>query len=582
MSPSTDSADAVPFFDAMGETTSRRAARSWSMGLPGRGRTGTGMRCVLVLQGNVALWTRWQDGQRVAERVERLSDEAMAATRCPWPTTSTPAALDGVPLPATVEPVELDASEPVDAAGQPEVPMSERESVETFVDVVADSPLDDIERALSSESNAEGAVRESERFAAGRLLRAVRQRALVRRLAGEYPDAAIRLAPVEAAPVLAVLLRSELPEAWTRRLQALQRGAVTVRVIHSAIRLRRVAADERAGDVLRVYRGGGMERHVLYRGGCPTFTRLIAQADRAVATTALDDTCAHLLAHHAVSDPRIVQDDAPAEAVSQETYDIADARELASLALASRPVGGSRDVPSVLDKWLRHIELRRLHVAAALTALIAGLTVIASVVYGIGSMQRRAEASRASEALAERASSLSAALDARHPTPAVAEASLVRIDRRSAAAPDPAELLGSLAGVLTAHPDIRLERLTWSSGDGQDLADDMPLDLPASLPARRVDGELEPAVTRVEIAGRIDVSGDASGKGGKVRERQSRFEAFVGALGDATAFDQVEVRLSPATAAASGDAGQPSSARAGSGGTHYALGWRHSSADARR
>ena len=479
-----------------------------------RGSAAATERVVLVLQGDLALWTRWRDGRCVAERPEPLETE-VAATVCPWP-------LEG----------------------------------ETCVDVVADSPLDDIERVLASGEDRPSAT------GAGPLAR-FRRRLLALQLARHHPHAQVRTAPPSAAPLLATLLQAELPESWRRRLETLQRGPVVVRVLHSAIRLRESVADERVGEVLSIFPGGGVERHLLYRFGCPTFTRVVTAADARASRAALDETLAHLAASHGVVAPREyrhreldsasdVGDEAGDEssgvgAAARSVCDADDARRLAALALGStRRSRPGASPPVLLDKQQRRTELRRLHLFTVLTAVIAALTVFAGAVHGIDGVRRRGAAAAAEEALLLRMDHLDEAIGARHAMPTRADASLALIERREASrGPDAAALLGMLAGVLTNHPGIGLDRLAWTTPEPDSESGESSPGAAAALPPRDIDEAERAPVARLELAGRIDV-----GEGSPVRARQRRFEAFVAALERSAGVTELEVRLSPASAAA--------------------------------
>lgn len=471
-------------------------------------------RRVLVLQGRLAVWTLWRRGRRAAVHVERLDDETAACT-CPWPAVS-----------------------------------------ETLVDVVADSPLDDVERVLADGSErASGAPPP----APGRLSR----RRLRRRLARLHPAAELRSAPPQAMPLLGALLTAELPDDWRRRLDALQRGAVTITALHSAIGLHRPAADERVGDVLLVLPGGGVERHLLLRSGCPTFTRVVATGDSAAESrAALDETLAHLAARHGVVAPREHRRsgfpsaaDAAIErsGASVPTHAIENACRLAALAIAAGRRASRNNRSALLDKRRRRTELRRLHVATTLTAAIAASTVLASAVHGIDSARRRARAVAAEEALALRVDRLAEAVAERHPTPGLADASLALLERQaSVGAPAAEAVLALLAEALTAHPALRLDRLEWSTPEGADASLDERVDA-ANQPLRRLrraDDVDAPAVALLELGGRVDAAGALS-----VRERQRRFEAFVATLERNAGVSGLRVRLSPAGAATSRDDG---------------------------
>jgi len=479
-----------------------------------------GVRRVLVLQGEIAVWTRWENGRRSDARVERLDDER-AACACPWP-----------------------------AVG------------ETLVEVVADSPLDDIERVLAS-----AAAPEANRRTPGRLAR----RALERRLRRRHPDAMVRTAPADAMPLLATLLHVELPDDWRRRLDVLQRDAVTIVALRSAIRLHESAPGERDGDVLRITRGGGVERHMLLRSGCPTFTR-VASVNAGRGTTfgpsaALDETLAHLAATHGVNEPRLHRfpgvsgagvaaaplalSGAVSEGPATDDVggdDVTDAHRLAALALGTRDRVRGAATAGLLDKHRHRVELRRLHAATALTTAIAGLTVLASAVHGIDSARRRARAVAAGEALSLHVERLAESVADRHPTPALADASLALLERRERAnAPEADEVLAMLAGFLTIHPGIRLDRLDWSTPEPGTADDGRPGNA-SGQPLRRMrrdDDSGEPVPAWLEIAGRVDAAGALS-----VRERQRRFEAFVAALGRDDRVTALDVQLSPASAAA--------------------------------
>lgn len=466
-----------------------------------------GERRVLVLQDERAIWTLWRGGRCIEERVESL--DATVPNGCPWP-----------------------------AAG------------ETFVDVVADSPHDDIERVLVASSDGIGRGP----------LASLRRRLLQARLARRHPEALVRMAPPALAPLVATLLRTGLPDAWREHLQALERGTLTVRTLHPALALSCASGEACDGDVLRIVRDGDTERHLLYRSGCPTFTRVVTTDDSDTAEAALAETLAHLAARHGVAAPHVLYVEAADEA-----------SRLARRALGTP--GGRSASTDRLEKWRAHAMLRRLQLSTVLTALIAFATFATAVVHGLDSARQRARAAAAGDALALRVDTLAASVTERHATPVLAAASLAFVEAHErTGAPEADTVLRLLAEVLTAHPGVRLDRLAWSVQAAQTEIEDAPFARAASLPLRRgaVGEEEAPLGVLIEIAGRIRATGADAGAVGDgvdaadrvavgtrdersadvpVGERQRRFEAFVEDLERRDGVARLNVRLSPAAAA---------------------------------
>lgn len=494
-------------------------------------------RRVLVLRGSLAIWTLWRDGRRVDLRREPLDDPHRDRPRCPWP-----------------------------APG------------ETLVDVVVDSPLDEIDRVHAP-------------TLVGGPLGPWRRGLLRLRLARAHPDAAVRMAPPALAPLAASLLRADLPERWTNWLAALQRDAVTVRVLHSAIRLRRAprvgphghgALD---GDVLEITRGAGTLRHTLWRSGCPTFTRMIAADEAGSERAALEETLAHLAERHGVG-PESVR------VVGEGAADAADeAERLAALAFAAargRRAGPETPVLLAKQRWRR--ELLRLRAITVLTVAVASWTVLVGSIHGITSARERARSLDAAETLAARVERLDGAVASLHPDPKGAAALLAHLEgHRDRGAVEAVAALRFVASVLSAHPTVHLDRLEWTFGNGalatasvsealpRPSAPDISRDLSIELAGRigGTGGTDAVGAGPADRADRVDgAAGHAVRAGGRrsgVGERQRVFDALVDDLRARAGVTALAVRLSPALAAARGGAARED----------YALGFRYRAVERR-
>lgn len=506
---------------------------SRSLASPGLRHRRQRERRVLVLQGAGITWTLWRDGRRVDLLRERLDDARTTPPRCPWPA-------DG----------------------------------ETLIDVVADSPLDGIDRVLAPTLASGGALAGWRRALLYLRLRRARRRAMV------------RMAPPRLAPLAACLLHAELPEEWIAWLVALQEEAVTVRALYSAIRLRAAAgipeehrvasaptsatatsttaadvarddgnedAAPGEGDVLEITRGGGTLRHLLWRSGCPTFTRSVATGTVVVEggpaeRAALEETVAHLVERHGIVRARLRVVDRDVAGADE------DALRLAALALVA-PGRQGRVIPSasaLLAKQRWRGERLKLHAITALTLGIALGTVLHAAVRGIESARDRARSLASAEVLAARVERLDGALDALHPEPARAAALLAHteVDPGWRAA-DAIDALRFVAGVLSVHRAVRLERLSWSA-EGTAPAAGRPLPDGALIELAGRIGEPE-----VIAAGDADPGTAAAVAGLDLRGRQRGFEVFVDDLRARAGVTALEVALSPAAAAARGSDAPP-------------------------
>lgn len=544
-------------------------------------------RIVLVLQGDWAFWSRWQRYRCLEQREVKLQaagvapgkvnsgkatpgkarqargtvGNAVGSTREHGTVTQASVSF-GNRSPATALPEDDDAESVL------RCPWTGRG--ETLIDVVVDGPLDEIDRVFSS----------ADPWPRG--FRALGRRLSCWQMGWRHPEAAVRLVSLSpeddtdggsaeqgprVAPVVSgALLRCGIPEPWQQWLTRLQSGSVTIRRVFSAIRLDRGPVG--VERVLQVAFGREHERHTLFMGGCPIFTRVVAVHDAAVSTEALAESRAHVARLQGMP------------LVDVDRVDDADGHRLAALAIR----GCSEPVRTTLLEPYRILrEQRRLQVLTGATALIAGVAVLIAVVHGVDSARERARTSAAEEVLEHRMTQHAQRLEAAHDDPSLATETLELFDARiDMAAPAAADVLRGLADVLGAHPSIAVDRLAWHTRDRAYAVEGTTTDLDeelsewsgsaADLPPRVFSDVRPDAVDNtagggfsLQFSGHVRPLGEApkalppvaekrpsAPLAATIGERQRRFEAFVDALDERTRPRGLRVKLSPATAASDG------------------------------
>jgi len=474
-------------------------------------------RGVLLLQGRWAYWSLWQGNHCLEHRQVGLSPGSIAVS-------------------------------PDDDEVRPELICPWAGRRDTLIDVIVDSPLDEIDRVFTVSDHWP------------RPFGALGRRLLHWRLGWRHPEAAVRLAlrsgyatpektDASAAPsILGALLRCGIPDLWQQRLEMLQSGPVTIRRVHSAIRVDAGPADR--GPVLQIACGHEHERHTLFMGGCPVFTRVVEPGDEAESAAALIESRAHVSRLHGIPLVEVVR------------IDDDDGRRLARLAVQGRhePVQAA-----LLEPFRERVEQRRLLALTGATTLIAGVAVVIAVVHGVDSARQRARATAAGEVLESRLTRLGERLEAAHDDPPLAVETLALFDAHAAGgAPAAAAILRGLADVLVAHPSIAIDRLAWHTRNGDHTVGEHSMDIDeglaewsgraADLPPRAMTGGRTGAVE--DVAGgafALQFSGHVRSLVVTIGDRQRRFEAFVEALGERTRPLGLRVELSPATAASNGE-----------------------------
>lgn len=523
---------------------------------------------VLVLSGQHAFWSRWQEGRLDAEFIELMEEPAASkqTTRCPW--------LSGAHV---------------------------------RLHLIVDSALDVVDRVVAPDL---------QRGFSGALQRF----RLLRQLAREHTEADVIKLPGSASDI-ACLVRSLWPQHWVPWLVRLQSEGVVFDSIRSATQLWLALLTERTQNGLLVVAGARHHQHLWVEQGCIRFSRIITVDTSADSVELLDETLNHLVERldaevldvyaagipaqelTGLSDYAVVRDVSvipPASAPSSNrtasgamieelpTGVVTLARSLEcslvvprllAACVAERQVNHepgrsrwhmlsvwARRVPTGLHKRTRRQRLRHpdarhllkkrdqlnklasLRRTTRIVVSVAGIIVFLAMSKGVTVYRLRADQLSNQLELRQQISRHREAALKLHSNPQGLNASLMRADYFfQVARPTPADVLSLVSLAVDQSSAVDLNRLFWAQ-----VPETM---LSAETESTGVDSagfrqSLPDAMTRadtlrLQLAGHID-------DGLPLRQRQQQLEVFVEQLKRQVTVSDVLVQVSPATRVAEG------------------------------
>lgn len=541
-----------------------------------------GIRIILVLQADQALWFKWSEGELVDSVAESVhSDDLQQKVRCPW-------------MPATDE-VDHQA-----------------------VELILDTPLDELDK-LKADTTSNRSFQ-----------RAMRWR-LMRRMKRDYPQAAIHALPRHMTPDIMSIHHQVIPDEWSSWLHRLQLNNVVVTHVVTTTALLARLQHSLSSPVLFQMDAGAEERHLLVDQAVPVFMRLARKESHDVDTAALgavesrtdkstlpetaleeirkslDYISSNVLQMHSsvsvltpstrfigvstssnaacvlsalcvnipvdftlrrweegsLSGPqiepfsvRLPEHGSPFLRVLRNIFDRMSGpfSQVRSTSLNTGfCVSGNRCEatqylqPSVSNRLFRQ-RINALRNATVLSAVMATITMVFAASHGIDSARQRAQLSDEQDLLINRNVSLSNAVLALHQSPDYVFQSLQRIKAYESVKPlEPQFLMATVASAITDFPALMLDALSWSViGEGEPLGTGLAVGARMAGRQQLWTQSTHPTQIQIELSG-VVVSGQSLGS------QQKAVKSFVKYLEAVPGISSVHVLESPAQAARSSE-----------------------------
>ena len=546
-----------------------------------------GMRIILVLQADQALWFKWSESELVDSVVEPIRcDDLQQKVRCPW---------------------------------MPEVDGASHHSVE----LILDTPLDELDKLKADATSDEG------------FQLAMRWR-LMRRMRRDYPRAAIHALPRHMTPDLMSIHHQVIPDTWGNWLHRLQLNNVVVTHVVTTTELLSRVQHPLNTPVLFQMDVGVEERHLLIDQAIPVFMRLAGKESDAAILDGVEP-CADksALPEAAVKDihrsldyisNKVLKMHASVSVLTPSTrFTGISAGANAACVLSALCVNTAVDfvhrrweegalsgpqleplsvclpehgspILRVLRrsvKWLPWLlpqagstilnegfsvsgnrceamhylqpsvnnrlfcqRMNALRNATVLSALMATITMFFAVGHGIDSARQRAQLSNEHDQLVTKNAKLSDAVFALHQSPDYVFKSLQRIKAHESIKPlEPQFLMATVASAITEFPALMLDALSWSVIDEGESVD-AGLAVGTRMAGRQQlwTQATHPTQMQIELSG-VVLSGQS------LRSQQKSVNSFIKYLEAVPGITSVHVLESPAQAARSSEVLVDSAAR---------------------
>ncbi len=541
-----------------------------------------GMRIILVLQADQALWFKWSEGELVDSVVESVHcDNLQQKVRCPWMPTE-----DG----ATHHSVEL----------------------------ILDTPLDELDK-LKADTTSNGGYQLAMRWR------------LMRRMKRDYPHAAIHALPRHMTPDIMSIHHQVIPDAWGNWLSRLQLNDVVVTHVVTTTELLARLQHSLSAPVLFQMDAGIEERHLLVDQAIPVFMRLASKesidADAAMlggvepcadksalpeaavkeihrslvyisnnvlqmhpsvsvltpstpfAGISTSSNAACVLSALCVNIPvdfthrrweegslcspqlepisvRLPEHGSPLLRVLHHVFErlLGPFPQAGSTSLNEAfSVSGNRCkatqyLQSSVSKRLFRQRINGLRNATVLSALMAIVTMVFAASHGIDSARQRAQLGNEHDKLVNANVNLSAAVLALHQSPDYVFQSLQRIKEHKSIKPlEPQFLMATVASAITDFPALMLDTLSWSVIDeGESVGAGLAVGARMAGRQQLWTQVTHPTQIQIELSGAV-VSGQS------LRSQQKAVKSFVKYLEAVPGISSVHVLESPVQAARSSE-----------------------------